>query len=127
MKKERGFKVSYAQVSYEEREQGTPRKFIIDINKDISKRMIISCLAHEIAHIKQYAKGELKDLNSGMSKFNQDYFEEDLDYHDQPWEIDAFGRELCMTAQLKRVLKKKKGQILKFDLKDFECLKSKKN
>lgn len=76
-----------------------PRKFVIHIytpNK-ISLKYIISTLAHEMVHVKQFVKNELIDLPStgyNVSVFkNKKYNLNRVAYYDQPWEIEAFGRE----------------------------------
>ena len=58
----------------------------------------LSSLAHEMVHVKQYAKGELRDLLSkdntvvwhGVRKSYNDSIE---DYISQPWEEEAYGLE----------------------------------
>jgi len=48
-----------------------------------------------MVHVKQYAKGELKDyVRMNKTKWRDEIIESDeLDYWDQPWEIEAHGRE----------------------------------
>ena len=52
-------------------------------------------LAHEMIHVKQYARGELKDyLRVNKSKWKGEIIDpQEVDYWDQPWEIEAHGRE----------------------------------
>jgi hypothetical protein len=52
-------------------------------------------LAHEMIHVKQYAKGELKDyLRVNKSKWKGQIIDpEEVDYWDQPWEIEAHEKE----------------------------------
>jgi hypothetical protein len=85
----------------------------IDTALDI-ERLIIA-LAHEMVHVKQYARGQIthgKNLNSRFwmgKKFKGHYY-------DLPWEVEAFSKE--------RVLANKVFQII--DKADTQ-LKSKKN
>ena len=85
----------------------------IDTALDI-ERLIIA-LAHEMVHVKQYARGQIthgKNLNSRfwMGKKIRGH------YYDLPWEVEAFSKE--------RVLANKVFQIIdKADAK----MKSKKN
>jgi hypothetical protein len=85
----------------------------IDTALDI-ERLIIA-LAHEMVHVKQYARGQIthgKNLNSRFwmgKKFRGHYY-------DLPWEVEAFSKE--------RVLANKVFQII--DKADTQ-LKSKKN
>ena len=43
-----------------------PKEFTMTVDITGSKRRIMETIAHEMVHIKQYAKGELVDLNSGF-------------------------------------------------------------
>lgn len=82
-----------------------PRKFVISINipSKVSLRYIISALAHEMVHVKQFVKNELIDLpstNFNVSVFkNKKYNINKVSYYDQPWEIEAYGRERGLTRE----------------------------
>ena len=82
-----------------------PRKFVISIHTppNVSLRYIISTLAHEMVHVKQFVKNELIDLpstNYNVSVFkNKQYNLNRVAYYDQPWEIEAFGRERGLTRE----------------------------
>lgn len=82
-----------------------PRKFTIYIYTPpkASLRYIISTLAHEMVHVKQFVKNELIDLpstNYNVSVFkNKKYNLNRVNYYDQPWEIEAFGRERGLTLE----------------------------
>ena len=56
---------------------------------------MLTVLAHEMVHVKQYAKGEMKDyIRMKSVKFQgKIYNDEEMDYWDHPWEIEAHGRE----------------------------------
>jgi hypothetical protein len=82
-----------------------PRRFTICINTPprVSLKYIISTLAHEMVHVKQFVKNELIDLPStdfNVSVFkNKKYNLNRVAYFDQPWEIEAFGRERGLTRE----------------------------
>ena len=66
-----------------------PRGFLIEINPGLGARGIISTLVHELIHVSQFIDGKIdEDLNSWHGFFISD----DMEYWDQPWEIDAYGR-----------------------------------
>jgi hypothetical protein len=71
------------------------REFTITINPNLGKRNMLLVLAHEMVHVKQYAKGELKDFVrvKRVKWKGKVYNEEKLDYWECPWEIEAHGRE----------------------------------
>ena len=56
--------------------------FEIEIKRTLKLRAMLTTLAHELIHVKQYVYGEYNDE-----------FEEGLDYWDKPSEIEAHGRE----------------------------------
>ena len=72
-----------------------PRSFEIGINPNMSRRKMLQCLAHEMVHVKQYARGELSCAFSTAMYNGKTYkitnsFE---DYLNWPWEIEAYGRD----------------------------------
>jgi hypothetical protein len=74
-----------------------PKEFQIQILHQ-GKHETLSTLAHEMVHVKQYAKGELRDLMrqkdmvvwQGARRHVSDETEE---YINQPWEAEAFMLE----------------------------------
>jgi diphthamide synthase subunit DPH2 len=71
------------------------RDFTIIVHPELGKRNMLIVLAHEMVHVKQYAKGEMKDyIRMNRVKFNGKIYNDDkIDYWDHPWEIEAHGRE----------------------------------
>lgn len=75
-----------------------PREFEIMINRGLSKEDQLVALAHELVHVKQYARGELKEVLVGPTKLKwkgQFFLWEKDNYWDTPWEIEA--REVAET------------------------------
>ena len=73
-----------------------PREFMIQIDKDLTEESIFLYLAHEMVHLKQYLKGELVDLLRSPQKckwMGKRIDENAYDYHDLPWEIEAYELE----------------------------------
>lgn len=75
-----------------------PREFLIEIDKSLEIEDFILTMCHELVHVKQYATGEMKDLFKGPhnlvwrgNKINT--LVNNIPYWEQPWEIEAFGRE----------------------------------
>ena len=74
-----------------------PREFTMQVRSH-GIHETLSTLAHEMVHVKQYAKGQLRDL---ISKENMVVWQgarktitDDGDgYADQPWEVEAFDLE----------------------------------
>ena len=49
-----------------------------------------------MVHVKQFAKGEMVDVvrANKIRWHGVDFDDEDKSYYDQPWEIEAHGREM---------------------------------
>lgn len=80
-----------------------PRYFTINLRKQPIDEMIRT-LAHEMVHVKQYAKNELSKqfrvARGGLkiaSKWQGEFWSpkgKEDEYWDAPWEIEAYGREV---------------------------------
>ena len=62
-----------------------------------------------MVHVKQYAKGELKDFIrvNRIKWMGKIYDESKLDYWEQPWEIEAHGREKGLYYKFTDYMRKK--------------------
>jgi hypothetical protein len=63
-------------------------EYEIDIKRTLNMRNMLTTLAHELVHVKQYVLGE---LDQGT--------EDGLPYWDRPSEIEAHGREIGLFIQ----------------------------
>lgn len=90
-----------------------PREFEIILNASHGKRTQLITLAHEMVHVKQHAKGELKSmLRTREEKWHGRYIKEnEMSYYEKPWEIEAYGRELWLYQMF---MQWKKEYNLKF-------------
>lgn len=82
-----------------------PREFMIRLDAEMGKRKMLISLAHEIVHVKQYAKGEMRDLIRSCShtKWHRESVNtDDVNYWDLPWEIEAHGREVGLYERFKK-------------------------
>lgn len=76
------------------------RTFEIEIDKTQSLRDVLITICHEMVHVKQYARGELYESTlKGMHRWKGSWMKKDPDYWDQPWEIEAMGRELGLFVK----------------------------
>lgn len=79
-----------------------PRIFQIEVNSNIrKKRDIFETIAHEMVHVKQYATRELVQPARGNFQRWQgyDYTDGTMDYWDEPWEIEAYGRSIGLFSR----------------------------
>jgi len=75
--------------------------FLIEFDSGLSMRRLLSMIAHEMVHLKQYALGELSEsaIDFAFYKWHNVYIDHrSLDYWDRPWEIEAYGRELGLLT-----------------------------
>lgn len=80
----------------------SPKNFEIRLKvaKSRSKADILKTLAHELVHVKQYAKNELFDhIKAGVVTYQKvRYYIDTIDYYAQPWEIEAFAKQESLYA-----------------------------
>lgn len=82
-----------------------PREFTLTVDSDLSSRQTLIALAHEMVHVKHYARGELRDcirgthpskwLGAGIDPRAHDYW-------DLPWEKEAHEMETELYAKFKK-------------------------
>jgi len=90
----------YANCVWED-EHYRPFDFTIQIDPDQKIQLLLNSLAHELVHVKQWAKGEFYQLQRERSvyKFNgQRWDTSKVDYWDTPWEIEAHGRAIGLVV-----------------------------
>lgn len=78
------------------------REFQIDIEKSLTMPTYIRTLMHELVHVKQHAKGEMKYYarsHKYIKWYNERIDADSLNYWELPWEIEAHGREEGLTQQ----------------------------
>jgi hypothetical protein len=84
-----------------------PRIFTIEIEPDQPIKLLLNTIAHELVHVKQWAKGEFAELRNASKdkpepvyKFIGKKFDTaKIDYWDHPWEIEAHGRAIGIVVQ----------------------------
>ena len=73
-----------------------PKEFFLEIDPGARLRRVLESICHEMVHVKQFAKGEMRDLAGAdrVSFLGQKYDLSADEYFERPWEIEAHGREL---------------------------------
>jgi hypothetical protein len=72
-------------------ETDNKRTFEIEVDRTLSYRKMLETVAHEMVHVKQYARRELHP--SKHTWMGKTYNPKKTSYWDLPWEIEAHGRE----------------------------------
>jgi hypothetical protein len=87
-----------------------PRSFEIGINPKLRRFKMLQCLAHEMVHVKQYARGELSaelvtaKWQGKVYKLSNSF----EDYLNWPWEVEAYGRDRALYLFYQVMLKSEK-------------------
>lgn len=76
---------------------------------------LISTVAHEMVHIKQIARGQLRYEKVGKKDraFWCGKDMTDLPYYERPWEIEAFGKQEILARRFTDHLDKKIEKVVK--------------
>ena len=75
------------------------REFEIEIDKNLRIYDFVSTLCHELTHLKQYARNEMRQLDYGRVRWKKVIFSEDVSYDDSPWEKEAFKVEKKLAVK----------------------------
>jgi len=67
------------------------RSFEIEVDRSLKLRTLLETVAHEMVHVKQYARREMHPVHNTWC--GKTYNPEKVSYWDLPWEIEAHGRE----------------------------------
>jgi len=76
-----------------------PKCLHMNLDSGIGVERLITTLAHEMVHVKQYAKGQIKSSKSCKTNYwmgkniRKEYFE-------QPWEIEAYSKERVLANKI---------------------------
>lgn len=78
----------------------------VALDSKLSLEQTFITLAHEMVHVKQRAKGQLKNRIDNKGRvvwtwMGRDY---NTDYFESPWEIEAFSRERIMANKVAHII-----------------------
>lgn len=74
-----------------------PKSFVIEIHPWIGAREILKTIAHEMVHVRQYARGH---TNETLTKWKGESINPDnIDYYHHPWEMEAYSMETCLFTK----------------------------
>lgn len=85
-----------------------PNFLYMQLDSALPVHELIITLAHEMVHVKQYAKGQLKIVKSKNGKMHFKWLGKKVNknYFDLPWELDAFRRERIMANKVAQIVSK---------------------
>ena len=73
----------------------------IEIDKRLKGDDFITCVLHELVHVKQQFKGELKEIN-GIEKMWKGEVHIGVDYYNLPWEKEAYHMQEVLLDEYKK-------------------------
>ena len=76
---------------------------VLDTALEMEK--LIITIAHEMVHVKQYAKGQMTHPNGGRSRLWHGK-KIRAEYYDCPWEIEAFSKERVLANKVFKIIDK---------------------
>ncbi|NBR26774.1 MAG: hypothetical protein EBU08_23960, partial [Micrococcales bacterium] len=77
-----------------------PKKFVMQLRYYSDIPFLMYVIAHEVVHIRQYAKGH---LNYDHTRWKKSRVKKDLPYLDHPWEKEAYRLEAKLYEHYKKV------------------------
>lgn len=75
-----------------------PKQFKITLAK-VTPPRLLSSLAHEVVHAWQFAHGY---VDGDLKKWRGRWVPQSTDYWDEPWEVEAYGREPGLFVRFKK-------------------------
>ena len=69
------------------------RWYDIRLDNDMDDIDLVTTVIHEMVHVKQYAKNEMKQLDGFKTRYNRRVYDKDVSYEDRPWEQEATDLE----------------------------------
>lgn len=88
-----------------------PREFTVEVDANLTKKLSTETILHEMVHVKQYAKGELKDLMRyfSLKRWGSRLVDESKIAYDRlPWEKEAYKLEEVLFQKWKEYKSKKR-------------------
>lgn len=89
------------------------REFEIELNLDLDDKTLLTVIAHEMVHVKQWARAEMREVFAPFYingykaytvravKFRGVIVGSDVTYYDFPWEKEAYGMEKQLYKEYK--------------------------
>lgn len=84
----------------------TDKLYSMVLSSRIDSEKLIEVVAHEMVHIKQFAKGQLKRKGRQTFWMGKRYVRSKVNYYDHPWEHDAWSKEKFLSAKIFKILSK---------------------
>ena len=77
----------------------TNREFEVEIDKNLRLFDFVATITHEMTHLKQYARGEMKAMDDGRTRWKKKVYSIMTSYEESPWEKEAFRVEKQLAME----------------------------
>lgn len=84
-----------------------PRYLAMIIDSKLDYERLLVTLSHEMVHVKQYAKGQVKASRSCKTHYWMGK-QVRKGYYEQPWEIEAYSKERVLANKMFAVINRRK-------------------
>lgn len=72
----------------------TNREYQLEISKDLNIKELVMTICHEMVHVKQYVRNEMKE---GQMVWKKRPIASDTKYYDLPWEKEAYSMQASLA------------------------------
>jgi Zn-dependent peptidase ImmA (M78 family) len=83
-----------------------PKHLIMVLDSSLDTERMVLTIAHEMVHAKQYARGQLKNIPDRLQTKYWMGKKVNKRYHEQPWELEAFGKERVLANKIFQIINK---------------------
>lgn len=84
-----------------------PKYLVMIIDSKLDYERLLVTLSHEMVHVKQYAKGQVKASRSCKTHYWMGK-QVRKGYYEQPWEIEAYSKERVLANKMFAIINKGK-------------------
>jgi hypothetical protein len=89
-----------------------PKALGMVIDTAMSIENLIITIAHEMVHVKHYARGQIKHGKNLKSKFWMGQ-KNKSQYYDSPWEIEAYSKERVLANKVFKIIDNAHAKVKK--------------
>jgi hypothetical protein len=82
-----------------------PKVIGMVLDTALDQEKLIITMAHEMVHVKQYAKGQMTHTKNGRGRLWKGK-KINAEYYDSPWELEAFGKERLLANKVFKIIEK---------------------
>jgi hypothetical protein len=80
-----------------------PKYLVMFVDSGLDMERLVLTLAHEMVHVKQYARGQIKHKLGHKTRY---WMGKPIrkQYYDQPWEVEAFSKERVLANKIFQIV-----------------------